>query len=148
MRAEGGFFFCGFNNAYQLNPATFQIWIRILREVEDSVVWLSDPQRLVFATRVASTADHLARHRMADLFLGALPYNAHTTASYGSLSRPAAVDAGRRSVRRTGGGQPAAYSRDEYKERAIALALDREKLRGIRERWNSGVSRHPCSIRS
>jgi predicted O-linked N-acetylglucosamine transferase (SPINDLY family) len=35
---------------------------------------------LVFAPR-AKLADHLARHRLADLFLDTLPYNAHTTAS-------------------------------------------------------------------
>jgi predicted O-linked N-acetylglucosamine transferase (SPINDLY family) len=38
------------------------------------------PERLVFAPRV-SVEDHLARHRLADLFLDNLPCNAHTTAS-------------------------------------------------------------------
>jgi predicted O-linked N-acetylglucosamine transferase (SPINDLY family) len=38
------------------------------------------PERLVFAPR-APLAEHLARHRQADLFLDTLPYNAHTTAS-------------------------------------------------------------------
>ena len=40
-----------------------------------------DPQRLIFARKVADNADHLARQRLADLFLDTLPYNAHTTAS-------------------------------------------------------------------
>ena len=40
-----------------------------------------DPDRLVFASRLPSAADHLARHRLADLFLDTLPYNAHSTAS-------------------------------------------------------------------
>jgi predicted O-linked N-acetylglucosamine transferase (SPINDLY family) len=39
-----------------------------------------DPGRLVFAARVES-AEHLARHRLADIVLDTLPYNAHTTAS-------------------------------------------------------------------
>lgn len=39
-----------------------------------------DPGRLVFA-RPVPHAEHLARHRLADLFLDTLPYNAHTTAS-------------------------------------------------------------------
>jgi predicted O-linked N-acetylglucosamine transferase (SPINDLY family) len=39
-----------------------------------------DPGRLVFAGRL-KVDQHLARHRLADLFLDTLPYNAHTTAS-------------------------------------------------------------------
>jgi Glycosyl transferase family 41 len=71
-----------------------------LLQQEGSVLWLSEshplamaslreyaaaagvaPERLVFARRVPSMSDHLARHRLADLFLDTLPYNAHTTAS-------------------------------------------------------------------
>jgi predicted O-linked N-acetylglucosamine transferase (SPINDLY family) len=97
---ENGFVFCCFNNAYKLNPELFRSRMKILQAVEGSVLWLSennatatsnlrkeavaagvDPDRLVFATRLPSSADHLARHRLADLFLDTLPYNAHTTAS-------------------------------------------------------------------
>jgi protein O-GlcNAc transferase len=97
---DGAFVFCCFNNAYKLNPRGFASRMRILKAVEGSVLWLSEShpaamahlrkhaaaagvagERLVFATRVASMADHLARHRLADLFLDTLPYNAHTTAS-------------------------------------------------------------------
>ncbi|WP_372703147.1 tetratricopeptide repeat protein [Bradyrhizobium sp. Bra64] len=157
-----GFVFCGFNNAYKLNPATFRSWMRILKEVQGSVIWLSDlqdvaksnlrraaeasgvdPQRLVFATRVASTADHLARHGLADLFMDALPYNAHTTASDALwaglpvLTLAGEAFAGRVAaslLQALGLAELITHSRDEYEERAIALALDRERLRGIRER--------------
>ena len=37
-------------------------------------------ERLLFAPRMPLD-EHLARHRLADLFLDTLPYNAHTTAS-------------------------------------------------------------------
>lgn len=96
---ENGFVFCCFNNHYKLNPEVFNIWMRLLRQVEGAVLWLSDgpelmknnlqqearsrgidPDRLVFAKRVDEMADHLARYRLADLFLDTLPYNAHTTA--------------------------------------------------------------------
>jgi predicted O-linked N-acetylglucosamine transferase (SPINDLY family) len=40
-----------------------------------------NPDRLVFADRLPLSADHLARHQLADLFLDTLPCNAHTTAS-------------------------------------------------------------------
>jgi protein O-GlcNAc transferase len=97
---ESGFVFCCFNNAYKLNPHVFRSRMQILKAVEGSVLWLTrdnpsatdnlrkeaalagvDPDRLVFASRLPSSADHLARHRLADLFLDTLPYNAHTTAS-------------------------------------------------------------------
>jgi protein O-GlcNAc transferase len=97
---ENGFVFCCFNNAYKLNPHRFRAWMRLLKAVDGSVLWLSennatvvnnlrreagvagvDPDRLVFAGRLPSAAAHLARHRLADLFLDTLPYNAHTTAS-------------------------------------------------------------------
>ena len=91
--------FCSFNNAFKINPPMFDIWMRLLRKVEGSVLWLLEPNtnvpdnlrreaerrgvnadRLVFAPRM-TMEDHLARHRLADLFLDTLPYNAHTTAS-------------------------------------------------------------------
>jgi predicted O-linked N-acetylglucosamine transferase (SPINDLY family) len=94
-----GFVFCCFNNSYKITPDTFDRWMRILTQVEGSVLWLLedgpevvanlkreaaargvDAARLVFAGRLPP-AEHLARHRCADLFLDTLPYNAHTTAS-------------------------------------------------------------------
>jgi predicted O-linked N-acetylglucosamine transferase (SPINDLY family) len=94
-----GFVFCCFNNNYKITPGTFDCWMRILKRVEGSVLWLFDDNpmvsvnlrreavrrgidadRLVFAGR-KSLPEHLARHRSADLFLDTLPYNAHTTAS-------------------------------------------------------------------
>lgn len=97
---ERGFVFCCFNNNHKILPATFDGWMRILNAVEGSVLWLLgdnstveqnlrreaeargvDGTRLVFAERLPSMEEHMARHRFADLFLDTLPYNAHTTAS-------------------------------------------------------------------
>ncbi|MDP8986443.1 MAG: tetratricopeptide repeat protein [Pseudomonadota bacterium] len=97
---QEGFVFCCFNGHYKITPAVFDGWMRLLRAVEGSVLWLSQgsepvvrnlrrealnrgvaPERLVFADRLPSMADHLARYRLADLFLDTMPYNAHTTAS-------------------------------------------------------------------
>jgi predicted O-linked N-acetylglucosamine transferase (SPINDLY family) len=94
-----GFVFCCFNNNFKITPSTFDGWMRILARVEGSVLWLLEDNetaannlrreaeargvesgRLVFARRMA-LAEHLARHRLADLFIDTLPYNAHTTAS-------------------------------------------------------------------
>ena len=96
---EHGFVFCCFNNNYKILPATFEGWMRILKAVEGSVLWLFQdnswvvenlkkeaekqgvaPDRLVFAERLP-LPEHLARHRQADLFLDTFPCNAHTTTS-------------------------------------------------------------------
>ena len=93
------FVFCCFNNNHKILPETFDSWMRILKAVEGSILWLYqdnpwvvdslkskvlnhgiDKNRLVFAEYM-SLPEHLARHRQADLFLDTLPYNAHTTAS-------------------------------------------------------------------
>ena len=97
---EHGFVFCCFNSAYKLNPPVFDVWMRILRKLPGSVLWLTDPgaaarenlvreasrrgvtsERLVFASKISAIEGHLARVSLADLFLDTLPYNAHTTAS-------------------------------------------------------------------
>ena len=94
-----GFVFCCFNNNYKITPEVFEVWMRLLQRVEGSVLWLLednaaasrnlgleaevrgvDGGRLVFAPRVLPP-EHLARQRLADLFLDTLPCNAHTTAS-------------------------------------------------------------------
>ena len=96
---EHAFVLCCFNNNWKITPEIFDIWMRLLQQVEGSVLWLLgdnegaerrlrketqrrgiDPSRLVFAGRLPP-AEHLARHRLADLFLDTLPYNSHTTAS-------------------------------------------------------------------
>jgi len=89
---SSGFVFCCFNNGYKITPEVFAGWMRILARVPNSVLWLSqnneaatdnlrrEAERLVFAKRMDSPAEHLARHRAADLFLDTRPYNAHATA--------------------------------------------------------------------
>jgi protein O-GlcNAc transferase len=94
-----GFVFCCFNASYKINPQGFSSWMRILARVDRSVLWLSsltdpaavgnlqreaqrrgvDPRRLIFANRAASSSQHLARLKLADLFLDTLPYNAHAS---------------------------------------------------------------------
>ena len=94
---EEGFVFCCFNNNFKIGPREFDIWMRLLQQVNGSVLWLFssskaaeenlrkqatvrkvDPRRVVFAQRKPH-AEHLARHRLADLFLDTFNYNAHTT---------------------------------------------------------------------
>ena len=97
--AREGFVFCCFNHNWKITPALFDIWMRLLRGVEGSVLWLLEgnasiranlrkeaaargiaADRLIFAP-APRREQHLARQQLADLFLDTLPYNAHTTAS-------------------------------------------------------------------
>ena len=97
---ETGFVFYCFNQSYKIDLTIFDVWMRLLKAVEGSVLWLKEndatasrnlrleaarrgvaPERLVFAPSVPQVADHLARQRQADLFLDTVNYNAHTTAS-------------------------------------------------------------------
>src|SRR5207302_9171157 len=90
---DHGFVFCCFNNTHKISQPVFEVWMRLLTQVPGSVLWLLggnaaaernlrreaqargvDPARLVFAGRLELEA-HLARHRLADLFLDTLPYN-------------------------------------------------------------------------
>jgi predicted O-linked N-acetylglucosamine transferase (SPINDLY family) len=94
-----GFVFCCFNASYKIVPETFDCWMRIMRQVEDSVLFLLADNvtaernlkkaavkkgvaadRLVFGRRLP-VPEYLARYRTADLYLDTLPYNAGTTAS-------------------------------------------------------------------
>lgn len=94
-----GFVFCCFNSSFKITPAIFDVWMRLLQEVPGSVLWLLDDnplatrhlrdhardrgvaaERLVFSPRMP-LSEHLARHRLADLFLDTCHCNAHTTAS-------------------------------------------------------------------
>jgi predicted O-linked N-acetylglucosamine transferase (SPINDLY family) len=96
---RAGFVFCCFNNNYKITPGTFDGWMRLLKQVDGSVLWLleDNPEaarnlrkeagakgvstdRLIFGERMPPS-EHLARHRAADLFIDTLPCNAHTTAS-------------------------------------------------------------------
>ncbi|HYC66515.1 MAG TPA: tetratricopeptide repeat protein, partial [Reyranellaceae bacterium] len=96
---ESAFVFCSFNNNYKIRPDVFDVWMRLLGDTPQSVLWLLDDNeaakanlrreagqrgiaadRLLFAPRLP-LEQHLARHRAADLFIDTFPVNAHTTAS-------------------------------------------------------------------
>lgn len=96
---DTGFVFCSFNQSYKILPDMFGAWMRILKRVPDSVLWLLsagkdmeenlcrearqrsvNPERLLFAGQLPSD-QHLARYRAADLALDTFPYGSHTTAS-------------------------------------------------------------------
>jgi predicted O-linked N-acetylglucosamine transferase (SPINDLY family) len=162
---ETGFVFCCFNHNWKITPEMFDIWMRLLKQVEGSVLWLLEgnasirdnlrreaqargvePERLIFATR--TTPDqHLARQQLADLFLDTLPYNAHTTASdalWAGLplvttpghSFPARVAAS--ILEAAGLSELIAGDLAAYEALALKLARDPEALKAVRAKLAAG----------
>ncbi|HEX5863722.1 MAG TPA: tetratricopeptide repeat protein [Casimicrobiaceae bacterium] len=158
---ESGFVFCCFSNPYKILPEVFAVWMRLLRAVPRSVVWLLetsaeakanlrreataagiDPQRLVFAPVVPVSA-HVARNAAADLFLDTYPYGAHTTANDALLAGlPVLTCAGETMVSRIAGSQLNAIGLPElittsfadYEVLALKLATEPGLLAGYRQR--------------
>lgn len=170
---EGAFVFCSFNAAQKMNPPLFDVWMRILRSVPNSVLWLHvrvraettignlrreaaardvDPNRLVFAQHVPSNADHLARYRVADIALDTFPYGSHTTASdalwagcplVGLVGESLASRVSGSILRAVGLPELAADSFESYYTLAVALATDRDRLNKIRERLATNRLTYP-----
>jgi protein O-GlcNAc transferase len=158
---ETGFVFCCFNNTHKITPPIFDVWMRLLTACPGSVLWLLGdnpyamhnlrreaaargvaPERLVFGPRV-SMDEHLARHRLANLFLDTLPYNAHATgadALWAGL--PLLTCRGRAFPGLVGASMLCAVglpelvtsSLAEYEELALALARDPERLAAIKSK--------------
>jgi predicted O-linked N-acetylglucosamine transferase (SPINDLY family) len=158
---EGGFVFCSFNIQRKLSAPVFAVWMRLLAAVPGSVLWLMvnnegaraklrqaaeasgiAVERIVFADRTGLES-HLARHRLADLFLDTLPYNSHTTASdalWAGLplvtcmgkAFPARVAASL--LEAVGLPELITQTLEEYEALALALARDPERLAGLRQK--------------
>ncbi len=160
---EQGFVFCSFNNNYKITAEVFDVWMRLLQARPGSVLWLLgdkaqaahnlraaagargvDPTRLVFAPRMGPSR-HLARHRLADLFLDTGPYNAHTTASDALWAGlPVLTCAGQTFASRVGASlltacelpQLVTQDLDSYFQRALALSGDTNELTRLRQHLN------------
>jgi len=166
-----GFVFCCFNNAYKITPETFIGWMRILKAVSGSVLWLPksnktaihnlkheavkygvDESRLIFASRLELKEDHLKRIQSADLFLDTLPFNAHTTASDAlRVGLPVLTCIGESFTSRVAASLLNAVnlpelittSQEEYEALAIELATNPGKLKNIKDKLNSNLPTAP-----
>lgn len=98
-RPEKGVVFASFNATYKIAREVFESWMRILKAVPNSVLWIYAPDenvqnnlrkaasiadlrlaRLIFAGNLPKP-EHLARIRLADIALDTFIYNGHTTTS-------------------------------------------------------------------
>lgn len=151
--------FCCFNNSYKITPEFFATWMRLLKAVPDSVLWLLSgnelmtknlrqqaeklgvhPKRLIFANSLKNT-EHLARFQLADIFLDTLPVNAGATASDALwVGVPIITCSGESMVSRMAGsllhaiGLPelVAHSLADYESLALKLATHPEELAAIK----------------
>jgi len=166
-----GFVFASFNNSYKFFPESYDIWMRLLRSVEKSVLWLPasnpaamrnlqceaeargvDPERLVFAPFVPKPEDYLARLTLADLFLDTFPFNAHSTAMDALVAGvPLITCAGQSFAGRVAASLNSAvgvpemtvYSINDYEFLALKLARDPAVLAAIRAKLARNRSTSP-----
>jgi protein O-GlcNAc transferase len=168
---QAGFVFFAFTKAHKITPRVFEIWMRLLRNTEGSVLWLREMgmaaqanliraaetsgisgDRLVFAPRVASMAGHLGRQALADLMLDTLPYNAHSTtcdALWAGVPVLTCAGAGFAS-RVTASALSAAelpelitHNLEDYERRALELAHRPDALQALRSRLARQPKRPP-----
>lgn len=158
---DDGFVFCCFNQNYKIGPREFDIWMRLLGKVDGSVLWLLrsnrwveanlrreasargiDPARLIFAEKLPN-AEHLARHRHADLFVDTFNVNAHTTATDALWTGlPVVTKAGRQFAARVAASLLSAVglpeliteTEEEYEALVLELATAPERFAAVRSK--------------
>jgi predicted O-linked N-acetylglucosamine transferase (SPINDLY family) len=163
---QSAFVYCCFNNSYKITPHTFDGWMRILKQVQGSVLWLIEDNpsavanlqleaqrrgvnkdRLIFAQKIP-LPEHLARHQAADLFLDTLPYNAHTTASDSLWAGlPVLTCSGESFASRVAASlltalnlpELVAPSQPDYETLAVDLAINPERLRMIKQKLKQNL---------
>ena len=167
---EDAFVFACFNASYKIEPEVFGDWMRVLARVPESVLWLLEtapaaavnlrreaslrgisPTRLLFAA-MTDKPRHLARHRLAQLFLDTPFCNAHTTASDALwaglpvLTCPGEGFASRVAASLlTAAGMPELIARDReaYVETAVRLTGDARALSALTARLRADPARLP-----
>jgi protein O-GlcNAc transferase len=163
---EESFVFCAFNALFKIAPKMFEVWMRILKSVDRSVLWIPShvpaavenlrreaalrgiqEERLVFAPRI-SLAEHRARHQLANLFLDTFPYNAHGTAAISlQAGVPIVTMKGDTMASRVAGSllrevglrDLIASNYEQYEEIAVRLATNPAELERIRNTLAKGI---------
>ena len=167
---ENKFIFCCFNHNFKILPDMFEIWMRILKKVKNSVIWLLidneiaqnnlkkilvsndiDPNRMIFAGRIPHS-EHIIRLGLADLFLDTFPCNAHTTASDSLRSSlPIITIQGNSFASRVASSlltsvgleELITKSEKEYEELAIKIAENRNFYQEIKDKLKNNIINMP-----
>nr|WP_285895519.1 tetratricopeptide repeat protein [Epibacterium ulvae] len=156
---EDALVLCSFNATHKITPDAFSIWMRVLKQVDNSVLWIYSksgkirenlrlaaaergvsPDRLIFAATV-SQEQHLARIAQADLFVDTFAYCAHTTASDAIWAGiPLVTMEGQQFSARVASSilqaselpELVTRSKDEYEALILELAQNPDKLAAVR----------------
>jgi protein O-GlcNAc transferase len=165
---EGPFSFCSFNQSYKIESSMFHVWMKILQQVPQSLLWLQQcndwaeknirreaeardvkGERIIFADRIPK-ADHLARMALADLALDTRIYNGHTTTSDTLWAGvPVITLLGSHFASRVSASILRAINLPEliverledYESRAVELATNPEKLSEVRQKvWKNRLN--------
>src|SRR6185295_15152696 len=168
---DDGFVFCCFNQPYKFDAVVFDVWMRLLKSVHGSVLWLPQcgpsamrnlkreaesrgvaSQRLIFAPFASSVEDHLARLALGDLFLDTLSYNAHTSACDALwVGVPVVTTPGSSFATRVAASVLSAIglpelilkSLEEYEAKATALAQDPQALSTLKAKLMRHRAQYP-----
>ena len=159
---EDKFIFCSFNNPYKIQPEIFGVWMEILNENINSVLWLMDydhaetreniykeaskrgvnNKRIIF-TKKSPTNEYLLKLKHADLFLDSYPVCAHTTASDALwVDLPLLTIAGKTMSSRVAGSilnslklnELITYNFDDYKKQALKISRDKNYYKKIKQK--------------
>jgi len=168
MLPENKFVYTCFNSNYKITSKEFDIWMRLLLNKTDSVLWLIksndqaqinlrreaekrnvDPSRLIFAEHI-QLEKHLARHKYGDLALDTFNVNGHTTSSDALWSGlPLLTMIGKSFTARVsasllsslGINELITNTEIEYEEKANELAHNSIKLEKIKKNINQAKSK-------
>ena len=168
---DDAFVFCCFNNNYKITEEMFACWMRILKRVPNSVLWMLadnewahdnmvknavahgiDKERLIFASRVAPP-DYLARYQIADVFLDCTPFNGGTTANDALfMGLPILTLTGKTFASRMAGSllhsfnldELITYTLEDYEEKAVWLANNRSHVADLRR--SIEARRNTCDL--
>jgi predicted O-linked N-acetylglucosamine transferase (SPINDLY family) len=166
-----GFVFCCFNNSFKITPDIFDIWMRLLAQIADSVLWLPfdtelvmsnlrreaearsiSSERIIFSSRASRLDEYFARYRLADLFLDNFPFNAGATANDALWAGlPLLTCSGETYTARMAGSllrtldvpELIAHSLADYESLATRLATDRNYLASLREKLQQNAASGP-----
>lgn len=167
---DNDFIFCCFNTSTKILPGVFKLWIDILKRVPKSILWLIsdkndvkknlkselkkkdiEPERIIFSDKL-HISEHLARIKYADLFLDTFPYNAHTSCSDSiwaglpvlTLEGDSFQSRVASSLLKTSGlNDLVAKNKDEYVEKAVRIARNKEHLNYLKNKLINSRESNP-----
>jgi len=162
---KNAFIFTCFNNNKKITPKEFDIWMNLLKEIKDGILWLSksnnlsvinlkkaaekrniDPERIIFAERLNKKGKHLARYKVSDLGLDTFNYNGHTTTSDAlCMGLPVLTKIGNSFPSRIAASilnsfdlnDLIATTEEEYEDKALYLAQNREEILKFKRKLKS-----------